>query len=93
MPDRGFSKHAPSQVSITYLVLVLFQLQAYFHLLFYFSSSATENAHTISGMGARSLNILDGGPNRRGGHVPYAHGVLAHEGLARQLAGLRGGED
>jgi hypothetical protein len=53
MPDRGFSKHAPSQVSITYLVLVLFQLQAYFHLLFYFSSSATENAHTISGMGAR----------------------------------------
>ena len=32
-------------------------------------------------------------PNRRDEHVPFVHGVLAHEGLARRWAGLQGGED
>lgn len=32
-------------------------------------------------------------PNRRDGHVPFVHGALAHEDLARQWAALRGGED
>ena len=32
-------------------------------------------------------------PNRRDEHVPFAHDVLAHEGLARQSAVLRGDED
>ena len=59
----------------------------------FFAISKKETPIPFRGKGAGSVSNFDKWPNRRDGHVPFVHGVLAHEGLARRWAALQGGED